>query len=98
MIDVTAREVQEFTELKDPGQYMFTGAHGRDDLGTTGLLMCCPCGCGVASGVQFQNSPGPGPKWTWNGSREKPSITPSIRKLNGCLWHGFLTDGVFRSC
>ena len=34
--------------------------------------------------------------WTWNGDKEKPTLSPSIRvkKENG--WHGFLENGVLR--
>jgi hypothetical protein len=38
------------------------------------------------------------PYWRWNGSRETPSLTPSILHWgNGrkepATWHGYLTDG-----
>ena len=32
-----------------------------------------------------------GASWTWNGNREKPTLSPSIN-CHGC-WHGFITDG-----
>jgi hypothetical protein len=39
-----------------------------------------------------------GTHWEWNGSREAPSLTPSILHWgNGrnqpATWHGYLTDG-----
>lgn len=62
-----------------------------------GLNFVCPCGCESVLGIQFTSDRG-GPCWTWNGSREKPTCTPSILHLNGCKWHGYLTDGVFKEC
>jgi hypothetical protein len=58
------------------------------------ILCLCPCGCG-----QFMNLPINSPnKWTWNLNRDKPTITPSIRDLGGCRFHGYLTDGVWTFC
>jgi len=34
--------------------------------------------------------------WDWNGSTGAPTLTPSINHV-GC-WHGWLTDGEFKSC
>jgi hypothetical protein len=36
------------------------------------------------------------PTWIWDGNREKPTLTPSIRL--GYTWHGFLTAGRLVSC
>lgn len=46
--------------------------------------------------------------WQWNGDEDRPTLTPSIHTFipesqDGArprqeLWHGFLTDGVLRSC
>ena len=34
--------------------------------------------------------------WQWNGSFEKPTLTPSIlTTTHYSQWHGFLTDGAF---
>jgi len=41
------------------------------------------------------------PRWNWNGSIERPSLTPSIRHANiesGRYWHGHLVDGVLVGC
>jgi len=37
---------------------------------------------------------GPG-KWTWNGNREKPSVSPSLRVTNstGLVCHSFVYQG-----
>jgi hypothetical protein len=31
-------------------------------------------------------------QWNWNGSRDKPTFTPSI-KCGFCKWHGFIENG-----
>jgi hypothetical protein len=44
-------------------------------------------------------------RWQWNGSLDRPTFAPSVRvfiQFEGRpqeeLWHGFITDGVMRSC
>jgi hypothetical protein len=34
--------------------------------------------------------------WQWNGSKEKPTLSPSIKVSNSerVLWHGFLKEGI----
>jgi hypothetical protein len=61
-----------------------------------GLCFVCPCGCGNIGHAAVRPGYG-GSCWTWNGNREKPTLTPSIQKTSACRWHGFLTDGVFAS-
>lgn len=36
--------------------------------------------------------------WEWNGDRQVPTLQPSIRKMQGCKWHGYLTAGVWTPC
>ncbi len=99
MIPVPAKLIEDYDNMKSPGDFML---HTSIDSGekVTGMVFVCPCGCGRKGGLQFdgpfvtQNRP----KWVWNGNREKPTLTPSIQQLSGCKWHGFLTDGVFKSC
>lgn len=60
------------------------------------LMFVCPCGCGTVGAVTVRE--GYGDKhWSWNGDEVRPTLTPSILKTSPCAWHGFLTDGVFRS-
>jgi len=47
-------------------------------------------------------------RWGWNGDLDRPTFTPSVRVFirqraleedrDEELWHGFITDGVMRSC
>lgn len=64
--------------------------------GLASLLFCCPCGCGDLSVVAIMPMDGRS-HWSWNGNRELPTLQPSILRTSGCGWHGWLTDGVFRS-
>ncbi len=61
--------------------------------GDEGINFQCPCGCGSLLGVSFHKG-----GWTWNGNREKPTVRPSILHVEGCKWHGYLTDGQFVEC
>lgn len=59
------------------------------------LIYVCPCGCGTITSISvipMDNHP----VWTWNGDREKPTLSPSILRKDGCKWHGFLISGEWR--
>lgn len=43
-----------------------------------------------------QPSTGTRPSWELSGTPDAPTLQPSINHV-GC-WHGWLTDGVFKSC
>jgi len=98
-MEIEAKRVDGFDDLKEPGDFILTSRIGIE--ADTGLLFVCPCGCGEFGGVSFDVPEADGlsgPKWTWNGDRDRPTIASSIRRVGGCGWHGFLNDGVFRSC
>lgn len=81
---VLFREVADFSAIERGGDGFYQEER---------LTFRCPCGCYKIAGVSIA-----GPRcWEWDGNREKPTITPSIL-IDGGHWHGFLTDGVFRSC
>lgn len=80
-----------------PGSYAFFTAY-TEPRAIRGMIFVCPCGCGDRSPVHFTTGETTHPRWTWNGNREKPTLTPSLNKTSGCLWHGYLTDGEFREC
>ena len=86
------------------------GARFRKDLppgsamwcrGLDGKIAClhftCPCGCGEFGSVPVAPGYG-GHMWNWNGNETEPTLTPSIQKLGACRWHGYLTDGEFKTC
>lgn len=89
---VKANRVHRFEDLKAPGDFLWSGRPGS--LACEHLTFVCPCGCGAMPGVVVI-----GPKaWAWDRNEDSPTITPSIRRLEGCEWHGYLTDGEFREC
>lgn len=64
-----------------------------------GLCFMCPCGCGSLGVLPFhQIGTGQFAIWTWDGNREAPTLSPSIRRTRGCKWHGFLKAGVWEPC
>ncbi len=74
------------------GAFKFWKKDTAPDGQVDGLTFICP-GCGEVGGLNF--APG---GWTWDGNRESPTCSPSILHDKAvCGWHGFLTDGEFRS-
>lgn len=92
MSDVPFNRVYSYEEMKNPGDGRWTGSSDPDTVPGR-LTFRCPCGCELVAGIKVR---GEG-KWEWNGDLEKPTCTPSILIDQG-HWHGYLTDGVFRSC
>ena len=88
-MNTPARRVLSFEEMTQPGDFMWS---------ETRMTFVCPCGCGSHGGVAVGGDPAKHPIWGWDKNLDKPTITPSIRFLSGCQWHGYLTDGEFRSC
>lgn len=74
----------------------------REGLGFT----CdCPCGCDGGICVAFANPidgglpRGPGPTWKRTGDAfETMSLMPSILRMDGCRWHGYLRNGWMEPC
>jgi hypothetical protein len=87
VIDVVATRVADFASAKQAGDF-FWATDAR-------LHFKCPCGCGALAGVDVKPHAPSG--WEWNGDRDKPTVQPSISIDRG-HWHGYLTNGVFRSC
>lgn len=58
------------------------------------LVFICPCGCQTVRSVPVTGDR----KWTWDGNKELPTLTPSILIIGECGWHGFLTAGEWRTC
>ena len=87
MSEVQGRWVADlFAGDRRPGDFKFY----VDGSGNRGLHIVCPCGCDDLLGVTF--APG---RWTIEGADAAPTVRPSIQRLEGCRWHGFLTAGRF---
>lgn len=72
-----------------------------------GITFKCPCGAAcVPVFVPFSNPEGGGPpvvspgghSWTREGNTfETLTLTPSIQRVEGCRWHGYVTNGEVRT-
>jgi len=72
-----------------------------------GIGFDCPCGgdCGMVS-VSFANPLDGGPPsrkdghtWQRTGDTfETLTLSPSIQRLNGCKWHGWIKNGEVITC
>ncbi len=89
--DVTARKVEDFSALEQPGDYYF---NRKDDI-IDRITFKCSCGCRRITDLPIALVKAH-KAWEWNGNEDLPTITPSIRQMSGCKWHGFLTAGVFK--
>lgn len=95
-MEVVAKRVNGFDECKNPGDFWLCGPNPAED-GMRRISFMCPCGCGDICGIRVRNDGvQDGKAWGWNKDDNKPTCTPSININNG-HWHGYLTDGVFKS-
>lgn len=95
MSSVPAKLVAEFPI--EPGEFVWRPTNEDPSR----ITFACPCGCGAIAGANVKAEVQLGvvkQPWGWNGDCEKPTLTPSIRIIGGCNWHGHLIDGVFQSC
>jgi hypothetical protein len=64
-----------------------------------GHIFCeCPCGCGghMRLPLYLLGEPKPEtgrPAWGWDGNHDTPTLTPSIRDIGTCYFHGHLVAG-----
>jgi len=78
-----------------PGAYKFFSSGDRDKAG---MIYVCPCGCGRQGALRFR--PHPSPSWEWDGNEEAPTLKPSVHDMpdGKTHWHGWLTNGEWKSC
>lgn len=88
-----ARVVKEIDFQGEPGDIEFV----EDRKGVLhSIIACCPR-CAIPCVLPIRTNPPHG--WSWNGSKESPTLQPSIHHNNGsCGWHGYLKDGEFVPC
>lgn len=80
-----------------PGSAQWSRTNGETG-DVTGLYFICPCGCGSWSHITVATQRDAPQAWTWDGNLETPTLNPSVRKLYGCGWHGWLKAGVWETC
>jgi hypothetical protein len=101
MSEVVAHNVGDYDHCVKPGDFYIT-PENEADFGCRRIYFMCPCGkCDGIAGLAGIRVRSDGTKenycWAWNRDEQKPTCTPSINIANG-HWHGYLTDGVFKSC
>ena len=93
---VEGRRVDDYKDLERPGDFFITEANPFDK-DCRSLTALCPCGCGAVIGARIKDGETAATDiwWGWDGSWDKPTITPSIKVMDGCKWHGHLQAGVW---
>lgn len=70
--------------------------------GDDSLIYICPCGCQELRALPIyrdgQTPLMPHPRWRWDGNSDEPTLSPSIKHLDKCKWHGYLVKGVWEPC
>ena len=90
---VPAQEVDDIFESTTPGAFKF---YKQSDDQIAGMNTVCPCGCGAIRTIPF--SPPCDNGWQWDGNREAPTVSPSLKDVHHCKWHGWLRAGQWVSC
>lgn len=77
-----------------PGAAWWT-RNGEDHIAV--LMYACPCGCSHVDCLPvlpgYSNT-----FWHWDQNETQPTLTPSVLRMSGCKWHGYLTRGVWTQC
>ncbi len=55
------------------------------------MWYCPGCKCG-----HWTRTTGKEPCWGWNGSKTKPTFTPSVKVTSSTVCHSFVVDGVIK--
>ena len=99
----------EWPENEPVGSFDIEDARIEGYPGATAhILFVCPNAkrCAVLLGPTHVPRPADGKLnvWGWDGSKDRPTLTPSInciaekdgKPTGGCGWHGFITNGVIK--
>lgn len=102
----------KLTELN--ARFMAAGGHGITEADGSpaprregvGVIFNCPCGCPDEVYVDFANPLDGGPPlknlrhaWERTGDTiETLTLRPSIQRVGGCAWHGYVTNGEAVRC
>lgn len=91
------------TLKKKPGSFRYYQDAGGDGT-ETGIVFSCPCGCAKIGSLPLVQQPGR-PVWTNSGTRERPTLAPSVGifpwdgdtdvEPDGFHWHGWLKAGAW---
>jgi hypothetical protein len=109
MSEVKANRVAGWDDLKRPGDFCYTEQYGNPFGRITFYCPCGACDKFLACSIPIVKGSKQIDAWEWDGNEDAPTLTPSIfrhvdiaahddKPAHKCEWHGFLTNGVFRSC
>jgi hypothetical protein len=86
-------------EGKPPGYYNLIEYVADDQVPRFSIEANCPCPCGEQFWLPLRSheEPPDGHNWSWNGDKAQPTLSPSIRRIGGCAFHGYLQGGVWSS-
>lgn len=88
----------EELEAAGPGAVFFP--QPSKVVGVRCIILNCP-GCGNRSAMDVYSAgeaKPPSPSWLMLNPPESLTLQPSINCVGCCKWHGWLTNGVFKSC
>lgn len=99
-----ARRVNTVDELEQPGDICFWRV--SDDGQSAFMAFKCPCGqdvharghdsIAVRKGAAASDN---GTRaWHWDGNMDAPTLSPSIQRTSGCMWHGYLAGWFVEIC
>lgn len=83
------------TKVENAFQSEIAGAYTLSD---GYILFVCPCGCGSLSNLPIKTGEKTAHSWSWDGNETQPTLSPSIRQMIGCKYHGHLIQGVWSFC
>lgn len=94
---ITARRIVAREVFRDSGIAGSFWIGEPDSDGEVAFWYCCPCGCRQIAPLTVGRGfkPAEGPSWEWNGSKDRPTLSPSVNHTGH--WHGWLRDGVWTS-
>jgi len=88
---LAAQLVGSIDLIRTPGVFIY---YSNPTCSHAGIFYRCPC-CGDMRTVPIAEKPTKKNQWKWNGNIKKPTLSPSIRHLDKCKWHGFLRKGIW---
>ncbi len=80
-----------------PGSAQWRGPRAANGF-PNGLIAVCPCGCGAVFSLDVNVGAVLPRQWGWDGNMDKPTLVPSVRRMDGCQWHGHLMNGEWIKC
>lgn len=104
MTPITGRRRATVQDFELPGDFCFW--HISEDGQLAYFAFVCPCGTDNHSqrngkkigydSIPVRQGDKVDDHWKWDGNLETPTLWPSIQRMEGCRWHGYLTRGVWQ--